>query len=117
MVSLQLATECKEMKKSSDIRGDIHKDGILKIIKDKSSRDWLRYGVKGTEIVKRMHLKRQTVDEHLKKLVADGKIKKIARGRYLPREPSVQCDKPFMIDYFSASQIKRWFGEYVHQSQ
>ena len=58
------------MKKSSDARGIFHKDGILKIIKGKSSGDLFGYGVKINEIAKRMHLSRQTVAEHIKQLVA-----------------------------------------------
>ncbi len=72
------------MKKSSDARGDIHKDEILKFIKDDSSKDWL--GVEVNEIVKNMHLSRQTVTEHLIKLVAEYKVKKTRRGTYLPLE-------------------------------
>jgi hypothetical protein len=98
-ISLQTAVECKEidmyiwflynqqnvkaMKKSYDPRGDIHKDVILRIIKDKSSEYWPGRGVKGNEIVKHIQLRRQTVNDHLKKLVEDRKVKKIGRGRYL----------------------------------
>jgi predicted transcriptional regulator len=74
----------KAMKKSSDSRGDIHKDVILRIIKDKSLEYWPGRGVKGNEMVKSIRLRRQTVNDHLRKLVEDRKIKKIGRGRYLP---------------------------------
>jgi predicted transcriptional regulator len=72
------------MKKSSDARGDIHKDEILKFIKGNSSEDW--FGFEVNEIVKHKHLSRQTVTEHLNKLVAEGEIKKTRRGTYLPAE-------------------------------
>lgn len=71
------------MKKSSDSRGDIHKYRILEIIEKRSSRDWLGRGVKCNEIIERIKLKDQTVVEHLKKLIVDGKVKRIGKGRYL----------------------------------
>jgi DNA-binding IclR family transcriptional regulator len=56
---------------------------ILRIIKDKSLEYWPGRGVKCDEIVKRIGLRRQTVNDHLRKLVEDRKVKKIGRGRYL----------------------------------
>jgi predicted transcriptional regulator len=55
----------------------------LKIIEKRSPRDWLGRGVKCNEIVERMNLEGQTVAEHLKKLIVDGKVKRIGTGRYL----------------------------------
>ncbi len=99
------------MKKSSDPRGDIHKDGILKIIEDISSR--YSFG----RVVKCMRLSRQTVNEHLNKLVEDGKVEKIGRGRYLPANsprasitPHIlffkrPLDKPILNYQMSFSQV------------
>jgi hypothetical protein len=72
------------MKKSSDIRGDLHRGEILKFIKNKSSKDWR--GVEINEIVNHTGLSRQTVTEHVSKLVANNELKKTRRGTYLSAE-------------------------------
>ena len=74
------------MKKSSDIRGDLHRAEILKFIKNNSSKDWR--GVEIKEIVKHTCLSRPTVTEHVSKLVAKNELRKTRRGRgtYLPAE-------------------------------
>lgn len=84
---------CKvEMKKSSDSRGDIHKQMILNFIKAKSS-NWV--GVEVKEIINHTRLMdikehkgltRQTVTTHLKTLVDEDEIKKTRKGTYLPKE-------------------------------
>jgi predicted transcriptional regulator len=110
MVSLQSA-ECEEMKKSSDPRGDIHKDGILKFINDNSS---MRFSRKVNEIVRHTRLSRQTVNEHLNKLAADNKLVKTGRGEYVPRELfdcfcennlPMRVSKPYLLGYLTTSLI------------
>lgn len=86
------------MKKSSDPRGDIHKDGILKFINHNPS---MRLRSKVNEIVRHTRLSRQVVTEHLNKLVADNKIVKTGRGEYAPRKLSYQCGEPYTIRTYS----------------
>jgi DeoR/GlpR family transcriptional regulator of sugar metabolism len=94
------------MKKSSDPRGDIHRDGILKFINSSG----LSRKVK--EIVRYTRLSRPTVTEHLNKLAADNKVVKTGRGKYAPRSLSLQCGKPFTIRIISKSAFNR-MCEYV----
>jgi hypothetical protein len=77
--------ECKDkMKKSSDSRGEIHRNKILEYMKSNSLKDWL--GVQVNEIVEHTKLSRPTVTTHLNRLVTGGEIKKTRRGTYLPAE-------------------------------
>src|SRR5215831_17825046 len=76
------------MPKSSDIRGDIHKQIILEYIKSKSL-NWV--GVEVKDILNYINLRhislsRQAVNTHLNKLVHEGEIKKSRKGRYLSTE-------------------------------
>jgi hypothetical protein len=80
------------MSKSSDIRGDIHKQMISEYIKTKSL-NWV--GVEVKDIInytrlrdtdKHIGLTRQTVNNHLSKLLDEGEIKKSRKGRYLSTE-------------------------------
>lgn len=72
------------MKKQSDLRGHIHKKGILSFIKSKSSKDWT--GVHVNEIVEHVPVSRMTTTTHLKELVRQDEIKQTRRGTYLPKE-------------------------------
>lgn len=102
------------MKKSSDPRGDIHKGGILKFIKDNSSKPKARFSSRVNEIVRHTRLSRQTVNEHLNKLAADNKLVKTGRGEYVPRELfdcfrennlPMRVSKPYLLGYLTASII------------
>ena len=80
------------MSKSSDIRGDIHKQMILEYIRTKSL-NWVGVEVKDIlnytrlrDTERHVGLGRQTVNTHLKKLLAEGEIKKSRKGRYLSTE-------------------------------
>src|SRR5919201_6200916 len=87
MIPLHSTVECKgrmKKKKSSDARGDIHRNEILEFIKTNSLKDWV--GVQVNEIVAHTKLTRPTVTTHLKVLVAEDKITKTKRGTYLPTE-------------------------------
>jgi hypothetical protein len=97
--------ECKDkMKKSSDSRGEIHRNKILEYIKTNSLRDWL--GVQVNEIVEHTRLSRATVTTHLNRLVAEGEIKKTRRGTYLPAEifdDMVYDGTSYLEDYLNFS--------------
>jgi hypothetical protein len=80
------------MSKSSDIRGDIHKQMILEYITTRSL-NWVGVEVKDIlnytrlrDTERHVGLSRQTVNTHLNKLVAEGEIKKSRKGRYLSTE-------------------------------
>lgn len=80
------------MSKSSDIRGDIHKQMILEFITTRSLnwvgvevKDILNY-IRLRDTERHVGLSRQTVNTHLNKLVAEGEIKKSRKGRYLSTE-------------------------------
>lgn len=80
------------MTKSSDSRGDLHKLMILEYVRNKSL-NWVGVEVKDIlnhtrllDTERHKGLSRETVNNHLNKLVSEGEIKKSRKGRYLSTE-------------------------------
>lgn len=63
-------------------------------------------------IAEQTGLKLSVVDDHLKRMTADGRVRRIERGRYLPTHPS-RPDRAVSVTVLPDMTVKMEIGDHV----